>query len=141
MGACEFIIPYNIISEGRDFYEKELKILKSINATKQNKKLKSIKLFLKAHFNYDIINNNNNFKSTGFNNSINSLNQSIQENSFNSESKKITIKDLCPEEKGKIGELLKKLAKEKEEKELLLKTADEDKKNYENKIDLILKEK
>lgn len=55
--------------------------------------------------------------------------------------KKITIRDLCPEEKQKIGELLKKLAEEKEEKEKLMKVIDDDKKVYESKIDSILKEK
>lgn len=54
--------------------------------------------------------------------------------------KKITIKDLCPEEKGKIGELLKKLAKEKEEKESLLKTVEEEKRKSEQ-MESILKEK
>ncbi len=56
------------------------------------------------------------------------------------EKKKITIKDLCPEEKGKIGELLKKLAKEKEEKENLLKTVEEEKRKADH-IESILKEK
>jgi len=54
--------------------------------------------------------------------------------------KKITIKDLCPEEKGKIGELLKKLAKEKEEKEQLLKAVEEEKQKAEQ-MESILKEK
>ena len=55
--------------------------------------------------------------------------------------KKLTIKDLCPEEKAKIGELLKKLAEEKAEKENILKQAEEDKKLYESRIDSIIKEK
>jgi hypothetical protein len=55
--------------------------------------------------------------------------------------KKITIKDLCPEEKAKIGELLKKLADEKEEKEKLRQLAEEDKKLYKSKIDSLVKDK
>ena len=49
-------------------------------------------------------------------------------------SKKITIKDLCPEDKKKIGELLKKLSNETEEKERLKQMIEEDKKLYESKI-------
>jgi hypothetical protein len=62
-------------------------------------------------------------------------------NSLSLDKKKITIRDLCPEEKQKIGELLKKLAEEKEEKEKLMKVIDDEKKIYESKIDSILKEK
>ena len=40
----------------------------------------------------------------------------------------IRIKDLCPEEKRKIGELLKKLSNETEEKEKLQTMLQEDKK-------------
>ena len=43
----------------------------------------------------------------------------------------IRIKDLCPEEKRKIGELLKKLSNETEEKEKLQSMLQEDKKLYE----------
>ena len=50
------------------------------------------------------------------------------------EEKKIRIKDLCPEEKRKIGELLKKLSSETDEKEKFKKMLDEDKKIYEEKI-------
>ena len=46
----------------------------------------------------------------------------------------IRIKDLCPEEKRKIGELLKKLSNETEEKEKLQSMLQEDKKLYEEKI-------
>ena len=46
----------------------------------------------------------------------------------------IRIKDLCPEEKRKIGELLKKLSNETEEKEKLQTMLQEDKKLYEEKI-------
>ena len=46
----------------------------------------------------------------------------------------IKIKDLCPEEKRKIGELLKKLSNETEEKEKLQNMLQEDKKLYEEKI-------
>lgn len=49
-------------------------------------------------------------------------------------SKKITIKDLCPEDKKKIGELLRKLSNETEEKERLKQMIEEDKKLYESKI-------
>lgn len=48
--------------------------------------------------------------------------------------KKITIKDLCPEDKKKIGDLLKKLSNETEEKEKLRQMLEEDKKLYESKI-------
>lgn len=58
-----------------------------------------------------------------------------------SDNKKVTIRDLCPEEKAKIGDLLRKLADENQEKERLKQIMEEDKKNYENKIDTILKEK
>ena len=64
-------------------------------------------------------------------------------NSKNSDSlsKKITIKDLCPEEKLKIGELLKKLAEEKEAKEKLSREIEEEKRNYLIKLESISKEK
>jgi hypothetical protein len=55
--------------------------------------------------------------------------------------KKLTIKDLCPEEKAKIGELLKKLAEEKAEKENILKQAEEERQLYESRIDSLVKEK
>lgn len=55
--------------------------------------------------------------------------------------KKITIRDLCAEEKLKIGELLKKLAEEKEAKLKLQKEIEEEKKKYENKLETITKEK
>ncbi len=64
----------------------------------------------------------------------------INENHISIE-KKLTIKDLCPEEKAKIGDLLRKLAEEKEEKEKILKSAEEEKKLYESKIDSLIKEK
>ena len=50
------------------------------------------------------------------------------------EEKKIRIKDLCPEEKRKIGELLKKLSNETDEKEKLKQMLSEDKKIYEERI-------
>ncbi len=59
---------------------------------------------------------------------------------MHNEIKKITIKDLCPEEKGKIGELLKKLAIEKEEKENLLKAVEDEKRKSEH-MESIIKEK
>ena len=64
-------------------------------------------------------------------------------NSKNSDSlsKKITIKDLCPEEKLKIGELLKKLAEEKEAKEKLSREIEEEKRNYLMKLESLSKEK
>ena len=46
----------------------------------------------------------------------------------------IRIKDLCPEEKRKIGELLTKLSNETEEKEKLQNMLQEDKKLCEEKI-------
>lgn len=61
-------------------------------------------------------------------------------NFFQDEEKKITIKDLCPEDKGKIGELLKKLAIEKEEKENLEKNFFEERLKNE-KFENLLKEK
>ena len=45
-----------------------------------------------------------------------------------------TLKDLCPEDKAKIGELIKKLAQEKEDKEGLSKEISDVKKNYESII-------
>ena len=51
-----------------------------------------------------------------------------------SKNQNIKIKDLCPEEKRKIGELLKKLSNETEEKEKLQSMLQEDKKLYEEKI-------
>jgi hypothetical protein len=53
--------------------------------------------------------------------------------------KKITIKDLCAEEKAKIGELLKKLSEEKEEKEKLMTLAKEERRTYEDKIEKLTK--
>jgi len=55
--------------------------------------------------------------------------------------KRVTIKDLCPEEKLKIGELLRKLAQEKETKEKLQRDMQDEKKKYETKIELMSKEK
>ncbi len=149
LGAGDFIIPYNILFEGLDIYEKELKIMKSINSMKKDKKNKFIKLSLQGIFNYDTSNLNqigktiNNLSLNSTNGNI--KNQSSQENSkLNSislnDNKKVTIKDLCPEDKGKIGELLKKLAQEKEEKESLLKTVEDEKKKNE-RMETILKEK
>lgn len=152
LGAGELIIPYNVLSEARDFFDKELKIMKSINASKIDKKIKSIKLSLRVTFIFDIYslnaindkNINNNTKLMSYENPFqesinrNVLNSEVLENFSNQ--KKITIKDLCPEEKGKIGELLKKLAKEKEEKELLAKIVEDEKRKVE-KLDLIIKEK
>ena len=65
---------------------------------------------------------------------------SINEN-YKSVEKNLTIKDLCPEEKAKIGDLLRKLAEEKEEKEKILKSVEEEKKLYESRIDNLIKEK
>lgn len=55
--------------------------------------------------------------------------------------KKITIRDLCPDEKAKIGELIKKLSRENEEKEKLQKQIEEEKKIHESQIEQIEKEK
>jgi len=38
---------------------------------------------------------------------------------FENEPKEIRLKDLCQEDKTKIGDLIKKLAQEKEEKEII----------------------
>jgi len=65
----------------------------------------------------------------------------VNSKNFDSLSKKITIKDLCPEEKLKIGELLKKLAEEKEAKEKLSREIEEEKRNYLIKLESISKEK
>ena len=54
--------------------------------------------------------------------------------------KKVTIKDLCQEDKAKIGELIKKLAQEKEEKENLKVKLETEKKQYESRIEQISKE-
>ena len=51
-----------------------------------------------------------------------------------SSTKKITIKDLCPEEKKKIGELLKRLSTETEEKKHLQQLLEQDKQFYESQI-------
>jgi hypothetical protein len=72
-------------------------------------------------------------------NTSNLSNRSL--NTSGLEGKKITIKDLCAEEKAKIGDLLKKLADEKEEKERLRQIADDEKKLYESRIDSLVKEK
>lgn len=50
---------------------------------------------------------------------------------------RITIKDLCPEEKKKIGELLKRLSSETDEKEKLKSMIEEDKRLYESKINAL----
>lgn len=50
------------------------------------------------------------------------------------------LKDLCPEDKSKIGELIKKLASEKEEKEKLLNQYVSTKETYEKKIETLLKQ-
>jgi hypothetical protein len=74
--------------------------------------------------------------------SIISEDSSFQNNKYSeSLSKKITIKDLCPEEKLKIGELLKKLSEEKESKEKLAREIEEEKRKYEKKLESINKEK
>ena len=62
------------------------------------------------------------------------------EQSNNETDKKVTLKDLCAEDKAKIGELLKKLAEEKEEKENLKSKYENEKKEYESKIDSMIKE-
>jgi len=49
-------------------------------------------------------------------------------------SQKITIKDLCPEEKQKIGDLIQKLAKEKQEKDELIKKFEQEKSELKNSI-------
>jgi hypothetical protein len=59
---------------------------------------------------------------------------SINNSSEIKKDQNIRIKDLCPEEKRKIGELLKKLSNETEEKEKLQSMLQEDKKLYEEKI-------
>jgi hypothetical protein len=43
---------------------------------------------------------------------------------------KVTIRDLCPEDKAKIGELIKRLAEEKENKEKVVKDLKEKVKKY-----------
>ena len=53
---------------------------------------------------------------------------------MSSSNKKITIKDLCPEEKKKIGELLKRLSNETEEKKQLQQLLEQDKQFYESQI-------
>lgn len=53
---------------------------------------------------------------------------------MSSSTKKITIKDLCPEEKKKIGELLKRLSTETEEKNHLQQLLEQDKQFYESQI-------
>ena len=58
----------------------------------------------------------------------------MSNNSEISKNQNLKIKDLCPEEKRKIGELLKKLSNETEEKEKLQSMLQEDKKLYEEKI-------
>jgi hypothetical protein len=72
-------------------------------------------------------------KSNNTQNLLNSENSIIND-------KKITIKDLCPEEKARIGELLKKLAQEKEENENLKIKLENDKKDYETKLESIIKD-
>ena len=51
-----------------------------------------------------------------------------------------TLKDLCPEDKAKIGELIKKLAEEKGEKEQLLKKLEEKQTIFENSMKEIRRE-
>ena len=51
-----------------------------------------------------------------------------------------TLKDLCPEDKAKIGELIKKLAEEKGEKEQLLKKLEEKQTVFENSMKEIRRE-
>lgn len=50
------------------------------------------------------------------------------------------LQDLCPEDKQKIGELIKKLAQEKEEKEKLRKELEEKEKNYQDMVENLAKE-
>jgi len=52
----------------------------------------------------------------------------------------ITLKDLCPEDKAKIGELIKKFAEEKQEKEELLKKLEEKQRFIEVSMNEIRKE-
>ena len=71
------------------------------------------------------------------NNSNNKIFSSPMSKEFGSEAKvaaAATLKDLCPEDKAKIGELIKKLAQEKEDKEGLSKEISDVKKNYESII-------
>jgi phenylalanyl-tRNA synthetase alpha subunit len=68
--------------------------------------------------------NDNKIKKNKLNNNNNNIN-------------KIRIKDLCPEEKKKIGDLLKKLSEETDEKEKYKQQLNEDKKLYEDKIKLL----
>lgn len=51
-----------------------------------------------------------------------------------------TLKDLCPEDKAKIGELIKKLAEEKGEKEQLLRKLEEKQTIFENSMKEIRRE-
>ena len=51
-----------------------------------------------------------------------------------------TLKDLCPEDKAKIGELIKKLAEEKQEKEELLRKLEEKHKIFESSMKEIRRE-
>ncbi len=53
---------------------------------------------------------------------------------------KITLKDLCPDDKAKIGELIKKLAAEKKEKEELLSLMEERQREFEQSIGAITQE-
>jgi len=50
------------------------------------------------------------------------------------------LQDLCPEDKQKIGELIKKLASEKDEKERLRKELEEKEKHYKSLINNLAKE-
>lgn len=50
------------------------------------------------------------------------------------------LQDLCPEDKQKIGELIKKLAQEKEEKEKLRRELEDKEKNYQGMVENLAKE-
>lgn len=56
------------------------------------------------------------------------------------ENNKVTLKDLCAEDKAKIGELIKKLAAEKQEKEDLLRLMEERQREYEQSLGALSQE-
>ena len=56
------------------------------------------------------------------------------------ENNRVTLKDLCAEDKAKIGELIKKLAGEKQEKEDLLRLMEERQREYEQSLGALSQE-
>jgi hypothetical protein len=125
----------------------ELILENSININDVLYKLIKFKSILKLSFRVIILQNNKNTSALSSSHSLNNSLTNSNSASFNTNpdnsviAKKITIKDLCPEEKAKIGELLKKLADEKDEKEKLKQMVEEEKRLYESQIDDLRKEK